>query len=177
MTRRLPPGRWLVAASLGLATLACAPATPPGPEAAASSAAATPDPAPLAEARLPGSPVAVQITGVSRDGADVLEVSLALVNPGASVAPPASLTGGETWLAAAYLIDEERGKRFYVMRDGEGRAKCSALPAEVRPGRHPLSARFPAPGAGEGRMTVVLPGVAPFRGVAFPGTPAAGQSY
>lgn len=175
--RRLPPGRWLVAASLGLATLACTPAAPPGPDDAASPAAVKPDPVPLAEARLPGSPMAVQITGVSRDGAEVLEVSFALVNPGAAVSPPASITAGETWLAAAYLIDEERGKRFYVMRDGEGRAKCTALPAAVGPGRHPLSARFPAPGPDEGRITVVLPGVAPLRGVAFPGTAAAGQSY
>jgi hypothetical protein len=140
------------------------------------------EPAPLAEAPLSDSRLALRITGVTRSGPEVLEVAFVLVNPGAAAAvPPAgpgTAAGREEWLAAAYLIDEERGKRFYVMRDVEGRPKCTATPAQVGPGgRQAMLARFPAPGREAGRITVVVPGVAPFRGIPFPGTAAAGPSY
>jgi len=172
-------GRRPLALGLAVLLLACG---PPAPREMDAPAAAKAEPAPLAEARLPDSPLAVRITGVARSGPEVLEVAFALVNPGAvSAAPPpgpGTRPGGEEWLAAAYLIDEARGKRFYVMRDAEGRPKCTAAMAQIGPGgRQAMSARFPAPGGEAGRITVVVPGVAPFRGIAFPGTGASGQSY
>ena len=169
-----------LALSLAVLLLACGPPAPRETKAPAPDDAAQAEPAPLAEARLPDSPLVVRITGVARSGPEVLEVAFALVNPGAvSAAPPAGPgIQGDEWLAGAYVI-EEHGKRFYVMRDAQGRAKCTAAPAQIGPGgRQALSARFPAPAGEAGRITVVVPGVPPFRGIPFPGgTGAAGPSY
>lgn len=174
---------WLLAAGLGVLTLACAPSAPGQADSPGPAPAAKTEPAPLAEARLPGSPLTLQITGVTRSGPEVLEVAFALVNAGAAAAPPprgapGAGPGHDEWLAASYLIDEERQKRFYVMRDAGGRPAVAPGPAEIAPrGRQIASARFPAPGPEDGRITVVVPGLAPFRGIPFPGTAATGKSY
>jgi len=176
------PRRWPPVVIVSGLVIACAPSVPREAEAPAPAAAAKVEPAPLAEARLPDSPLALQITGVTRGGPEVLEVTFALVNPGATVAAPPSGPGRDAgtgeWLGAAYVTDEDRGTRFYVMRDAQGRPKCTAAPTEIEPGRREaMSARFPAPGTKDGRITVVVPGAASFRGIPFPGTAARGPSY
>jgi hypothetical protein len=134
----------------------------------------------------------LQVTDVRRAGAEVLEVAFALVpiaqpaspasvppaspaSTSAAAGPPVPVPGGEEWLAASYLLDEERGTRFYVMRDAAGRPRCSPAPQGAAGARREMSARFPAP-AGT-RVTIVVPGMPPFRGIAVPGTPAPGPSY
>lgn len=180
MTRPDRLARWSpwLAGSLFAAALGCAQA--PG-ELAPAAAVPAPAPAPLAEGRFPGSQLRLQITGVARPGRDVLEISFALVNPGTAPAASPTIEGGPglAWLAAVYLEDEGGRKRYYAVRDAEGRVTGTPAAVETAAGgRQAVSARFPAPGPGGGRLTVVVPGLPPFRGIPFPpGTDAGGPSY
>jgi len=173
------------AVGAGVLLLSCSPSTPP----AAGNRAPVPvkeEAAPLAQARMPGTALTLQITGVTRPAPEVLEVAFAIVHgaPPAGAASaadaggaPGLAPGSEEWFAAAYLLDEERQKRFFAMRDAEGRPRCSPAHPVSGGGRETMSARFPAPASEGGRLTIVVPGMSPFRAVPFPGTAARGLSY
>lgn len=122
----------------------------------------------------------VQITGITRDGPEVLEIAVTLVNTDTVGVRPGDTFAGDDHdsIAGIYLLDEERQRKFFVMRETDGRPKCTTGIGEIAPGeRRAMSARFPAPGPGAGQVTVVVPHLPPFRQVPFPGTPAPGPSY
>ncbi|MPY37999.1 hypothetical protein FNH09_44360 [Streptomyces adustus] len=121
--------------------------------------------APLAE--LKGSEgLDLKITSAARDSGGFVTVNADLKNDGSKVAILSSqLTGNETEImkngqsfGGATLVDSKGKKRYYVLRDTDGRPLTTAGVQSVKPGESvPIFMQFPAPPADTTEVSFQLP--------------------
>ncbi|MER5909185.1 hypothetical protein ABT124_01460 [Streptomyces sp. NPDC001982] len=121
--------------------------------------------APLAE--LKGSDgLLLQITSAQRDSGGFVTVNATLKNDGdSSVVVPSALSGNETEivrngrsLGGATLVDPQGKKRYYVLRDTEGRPLTTTGFSTLKAGDSlPVFMQFPAPPAGTTEVDFQLP--------------------
>lgn len=120
---------------------------------------------PLAE--LKGSNgLLLQVTSAERDSGGFITVNGNLKNDGAkSVAIPASLSGNETEiirngrsLGGATLVDSQGKKRYYVLRDTDGRPLTTTGLSTIRSGESvAVFMQFPSPPTDTTEVTFQLP--------------------
>lgn len=124
---------------------------------------------PMAELRGPDGLV-LQIGSAKRDTGGFVTVSGELKNEGArTVTLPAQLSGNETEiirngrsLGGATLVDPEGKKRYYVLRDTDGRPLTTTGITSVKSGATvPVFMQFPAPPEGTDDVSFQLPMFAP----------------
>ncbi|WP_405618573.1 hypothetical protein [Streptomyces sp. NBC_00076] len=124
--------------------------------------------APLAELKGPDGLV-LQITSAERDSGGFVTVNGNLTNDGAKgVAVPASLSGNETEiirngrsLGGATLVDSKGKKRYYVLRDTDGRPLTTTGFSTVKAGETvAVFLQFPAPPTDTTEVTFQLPAFA-----------------
>ncbi|MGW2820612.1 hypothetical protein ACWC24_06345 [Streptomyces sp. NPDC001443] len=123
---------------------------------------------PLAE--LKGSDgLLLQITSAERDSGGFLTVNGTLKNDGAElVVVPAALSGNETEiirhgrsLGGATLVDAKGRKRYYVLRDTDGRPLTTTGFSTLKAGESlSVFMQFPSPPAGTTEVTFQLPNFA-----------------
>jgi hypothetical protein len=120
---------------------------------------------PLAELKGPDG-LLLQITSVVRDSGGFVTVNGNLKNDGArSTVVPAALSGNETEilrngksLGGATLVDSRSKKRYYVLRDTEGRPLTTTGFTTVKAGESlSVFMQFPAPPTDAGEVTFELP--------------------
>ncbi|CAL9465268.1 hypothetical protein SUDANB105_02709 [Streptomyces sp. enrichment culture] len=120
---------------------------------------------PLAEVK-GSNGLLLQITSAERDAGGFVTVNGNLKNDGAkSVAIPASLSGNETEiirngrsLGGATLVDSQGKKRYYVLRDTDGRPLTTTGLSTIRSGESvAVFMQFPAPPANTTEVTFQLP--------------------
>lgn len=108
----------------------------------------------------------LQITSVDRDAGGFLTVSGNLKNDAAkSVVVPPQMSGDETEivkhgpsLGGASLVDPKGKKRYYVLRDTDGRPLTTSGLGTLEAGQSlPVFLQFPAPPAGTAEVTLQLP--------------------
>ncbi|MBV7700964.1 hypothetical protein [Streptomyces sp. TRM70350] len=108
----------------------------------------------------------LKLTTAERDSGGFLTVSGDLKNDGAErVQVPAALRGDETEiiqhgrsLGGATLVDSEGKKRYYVLRDTDGRPLTTTDLGSMKPGESvPVFMQFPAPPASTTEVTFQLP--------------------
>ncbi|GAA2578295.1 hypothetical protein [Streptomyces lienomycini] len=119
----------------------------------------------LAELRGP-SALFLKITEAQRDAGGFVTVSGDLKNDGDdTVNVPAQLSGNETEiirngksLGGATLVDSKGKKRYYVLRDTEGRPLTTTKFPPLKAGESlPVFMQFPAPPADAAEVTLQLP--------------------
>ncbi|WP_159324118.1 hypothetical protein [Streptomyces tendae] len=119
----------------------------------------------LAELRGP-SGLSLKVTEAQRDGGGFVTVSGDLKNDGdGTVNVPAQLSGNETEiirngksLGGATLVDSKGKKRYYVLRDTEGRPLTTTKFPPLKAGESlPVFMQFPAPPADTAEVTLQLP--------------------
>ncbi|MCK1821175.1 hypothetical protein MTQ10_16510 [Streptomyces sp. XM83C] len=120
---------------------------------------------PLAE--LKGSNgLLLQITSAQRDSGGFVTVNGTLKNDGAKdIVVPAALGGNETEivrngpsLGGATLVDPKSKKRYYVLRDTDGRPLTTTGFSTIKPGEAlSVFMQFPAPPAETTEVTFQLP--------------------
>ncbi|MEV2212956.1 hypothetical protein AB0H86_16135 [Streptomyces sp. NPDC050997] len=124
--------------------------------------------APLAELKGPDGLV-LQVTSAERDSGGFVTVNGNLRNDGAKgVAVPASLSGNETEiirngrsLGGATLVDSKGKKRYYVLRDTDGRPLTTTGFSTVKAGETvAVFLQFPAPPTDTTEVTFQLPAFA-----------------
>ncbi|MET7381042.1 hypothetical protein ABZT08_19845 [Streptomyces sp. NPDC005526] len=120
---------------------------------------------PLAELRGPDG-LLLQITEAKRDSGGFVTVNGALKNDGAKVANvPAQLSGDETEilrhgvsLGGATLVDSKGKKRYYVLRDTDGRPLTTTGFPALKSGQSVgVFMQFPSPPASTTDVTFQLP--------------------
>ncbi|MFF5854851.1 hypothetical protein ACFY8B_04300 [Streptomyces sp. NPDC012751] len=120
---------------------------------------------PLAELKATDG-LLLQITSAQRDSGGFVTVNGTLKNDGAKdLLVPAALSGNETEitrngpsLGGAALVDSEGKKRYYVLRDTEGRPLTTTGLGTLKGGQSlPVFMQFPSPPAGLGEVTLQLP--------------------
>ncbi|WP_081239164.1 hypothetical protein [Streptomyces viridosporus] len=120
---------------------------------------------PLAELR-GSSGLLLQITSAQRDAGGFVIVNATLKNDGAkSVVVPAALSGNETEivrngrsLGGATLVDSKGKKRYYVLRDTDGRPLTTTGFSTIKAGENlSVFMQFPAPPADATEVTFQLP--------------------
>ncbi|MEW1871363.1 hypothetical protein AB0420_25160 [Streptomyces caelestis] len=108
----------------------------------------------------------LQISSAQRDAGGFVTVNGTLKNDGAdSVVIPAALSGNETEivrngrsLGGATLVDSKSKKRYYVLRDTDGRPLTTAGFSTVKAGESlSVFMQFPAPPEGTAEVTFQLP--------------------
>lgn len=108
----------------------------------------------------------LQITSAKRDSGGFVTVNGDLKNDGAkSVVIPAQISGDETEIivhgpsfGGATLVDSKGKKRYYVLRDTDGRPLTTVGVSTVESGQTlPVFMQFPAPPAGTSDVTLQLP--------------------
>lgn len=160
------------------------PAKPPSDAARAVAAPAVP--AILAEGECANPKVRIQVAEVARSGPESVRVTFRLLNPdrNAPVAIGSAFADGADagWLSAVFVLDASGQKKAFVLRDDRGEPQCSPAVGQLLPGgQAEVWARYPIPATGATRLTVQVPGVAPFRDLpvadAPRGTAPAGPSY
>ncbi|MFJ8107182.1 hypothetical protein [Streptomyces sp. NPDC096132] len=121
--------------------------------------------APLAELKGP-SGLLLQVTSAVRDSGGFVTVNGQLKNDGSEVAViPLELSGNETEimnngrsLGGATLVDSKSKKRYYVLRDTEGRPLTTTGFSTLKAGESiDVFLQFPAPPAGSTEVTFQLP--------------------
>ncbi|MFH9601796.1 hypothetical protein [Streptomyces rochei] len=165
-----------VLSSLGLVTVGCG-GGDGGDEKPKTSASAPQegDSGPSAQNRDEDEPLAelkgtngllLQITSADRDSGGFVTVNGMLNNEGdKSVAVPSALSGNETEiirngrsLGGATLVDSKSKKRYYVLRDTDGRPLTTTGFSTIKAGdRLAVFMQFPAPPAGTTEVTFQLP--------------------
>lgn len=120
---------------------------------------------PIAELR--GSDgLILQVTSAERDAGGFVTVNAILKNDGAkSITVPAALSGNETEivrngrsLGGATLVDSKSKKRYYVLRDTDGRPLTTTGFSVITSGESlSVFMQFPAPPAGASEVTFQLP--------------------
>ncbi|MFE1584624.1 hypothetical protein ACFW6Q_02885 [Streptomyces sp. NPDC058737] len=119
----------------------------------------------LAELRGPNG-LFLKVTEAQRDGGGFVTVSGDLKNDGDdTVNIPAQLSGNETEiirngksLGGATLVDSKGKKRYYVLRDTEGRPLTTTKFPPMKAGESlPVFMQFPAPPADTAEVTLQLP--------------------
>ncbi|GGS86463.1 MULTISPECIES: hypothetical protein [Streptomyces] len=144
----------------------------PGASSSSSSAAGS---EPSTQENKPGTPLAelkgpdgllLSLTSAERDAGGFVTVSGALKNDGDETTNvPAQLSGNETEiirngssLGGAALVDSKGKKRYYVLRDTDGRPLTTTNFPALKPGESvPVFMQFPAPPADTGEVTFQLP--------------------
>jgi hypothetical protein len=120
---------------------------------------------PLAESKGPNG-LLLQITSVKRDTGGFLTVSGDLKNDGGNtVTMPAQLSGNETEiirngrsLGGATLVDSKGKKRYYVLRDTDGRPLTTTGITSIKSGESvPVFMQFPAPPIDTTQVSFQLP--------------------
>jgi hypothetical protein len=118
--------------------------------------------------------VTVQVVDIRRVSPEEVTVTFALVNPDGrhAVAPGRAFAAGDAdgeSMAGVSLLDEAGQKRYFVLRDVEGKPLCSGPIGPIPPGgQQTTCVRFPAPPEGVRAITVQVPHAAPFRNVPLP---------
>ncbi|ALV33842.1 hypothetical protein [Streptomyces sp. CdTB01] len=125
--------------------------------------------APLAELKGPDG-LLLQVTSAKRDSGGFVTVSGDLKNDsGKTLTLPAQLSGNETEiikngrsLGGATLVDSKGKKRYYVLRDTDGRPLTTTGITSVKSGETvPVFMQFPAPPADTAQVSFQLPMFAP----------------
>ncbi|GKQ41054.1 hypothetical protein [Streptomyces sp. A012304] len=120
---------------------------------------------PLAEMKGP-SGLLLQITSAVRDSGGFVTLNGALKNDGGTMATiPSALSGNETEimnngrsLGGATLVDSKSKKRYYVLRDTEGRPLTTTGFSTLKAGEKiDVFLQFPAPPADTTDVTFQLP--------------------
>ncbi|MFJ6559238.1 hypothetical protein ACIQMV_05070 [Streptomyces sp. NPDC091412] len=163
-----------VAAGLALGAAGCGGGDDKKPDAATSaskSGGSKPDTQegrsqdPMAELKGPDG-LLLQITSVERDSGGFVTVNGSLKNDGAKVVTlPSGLSGNETEiirngrsLGGATLVDSKSRKRYYVLRDTDGRPLTTTGMSTIRAGESlPVFMQFPAPPVGTTEVSFQLP--------------------
>ncbi|MCI3272783.1 hypothetical protein [Streptomyces cylindrosporus] len=123
---------------------------------------------PLAELKGPQS-LLLQITSAKRDSGGFVTVNGTIKNDGAGTAViPSNLSGNETEiikngssLGGATLVDSKGKKRYYVLRDTDGRPlTTTGLPALKSGESIPVFMQFPSPPTSTTEVDFQLPGFA-----------------
>ncbi|MFJ3233552.1 hypothetical protein [Streptomyces sp. NPDC086787] len=121
---------------------------------------------PLAELKGPNG-LLLQITSVTRDSGGFVTVNGTMKNDSGSTAViPSNLSGNETEiirngssLGGATLVDSKGKKRYYVLRDTDGRPlTTTGLPALEAGQSLPVFMQFPSPPADTTEVGFQLPG-------------------
>ncbi|MCZ9343291.1 hypothetical protein NGM37_36595 [Streptomyces sp. TRM76130] len=121
--------------------------------------------APLAELKGPDG-LLLTLTSAQRDSGGFVTVSGALKNDGGETTNvPAQLSGNETEiirngssLGGAALVDAKGKKRYYVLRDTDGRPLTTTNFPALKAGESvPVFMQFPAPPADTTEVTFQLP--------------------
>lgn len=121
---------------------------------------------PLAELKGPAG-LLLQITSAKRDSGGFITVNGSLKNDGGGTAViPSNLSGNETEiikngssLGGATLIDPQGKKRYYVLRDTDGRPlTTTGLPALKSGETLPVFMQFPSPPTTTNQVEFQLPG-------------------
>jgi hypothetical protein len=108
----------------------------------------------------------LQIVSAERDAGGFVTVSGTLKNDGAKrITVPAAVRGNETEilrhgmsLGGATLVDSKDKKRYYVLRDTDGRPLTTTGFSSVKPGESlAVFIQFPAPPANASEVTFELP--------------------
>ncbi|MEU6354013.1 hypothetical protein ABZ896_32565 [Streptomyces sp. NPDC047072] len=124
---------------------------------------------PLAELKGPNG-LLLQITSAARDSGGFVTVSGDLKNDGDKILTiPAQLSGNETEIirngrsfGGATLVDSKGKKRYYVLRDTDGRPLTTTGVSTIKGGETiPVFMQFPAPPAGTSEVSFQLPMFAP----------------
>ncbi|MGR4848357.1 hypothetical protein OG542_14245 [Streptomyces violaceus] len=120
---------------------------------------------PLAELKGPNG-LLLQITSAVRDSGGFVTVNGDLKNDGSEVAViPAALSGNETEimnngrsLGGATLVDSKGKKRYYVLRDTDGRPLTTTGFTSIKSGETmDVFLQFPAPPSSSTELTFQLP--------------------
>lgn len=120
---------------------------------------------PLAELKGTGGLV-LQITSAVRDSGGFITVNGSLKNDGAqSAVIPSQMSGDETEiikhgpsLGGATLVDSKGKKRYYVLRDTEGRPLTTTGLSTLEAGQSlPVFMQFPSPPTSTTEVTLQLP--------------------
>ncbi|MEU3748712.1 MULTISPECIES: hypothetical protein [Streptomyces] len=110
--------------------------------------------------------VELSISSAERDAGGFLTLKGQLTNPsGSSVLLPVEMRGNETevikhglTLGGATLIDAVGKKRYYVLRDTDGRPLTTSALDSIGPGKSiPVFMQFPAPPASTTEVSFQLP--------------------
>ncbi|MFC9925667.1 hypothetical protein [Streptomyces sp. NPDC127190] len=144
--------------------------TPSAPASKSSGSDASPQEgqtdAPLAELKGPNG-LLLQITSAKRDTGGFVTVNGDLKNDSGSEAViPSNLSGNETEiikngssLGGATLVDPKGKKRYYVLRDTDGRPLTTTGLPELKSGASlPVFMQFPSPPADTSQVGFQLPG-------------------
>ncbi|MFI0089037.1 hypothetical protein [Streptomyces bobili] len=144
---------------------------PQNPSSASTASGSQPDPQegqseePLAEVKGPGG-LLLQIMSAARDSGGFVTVSGVLKNDGSEVAViPLELSGNETEimnngrsLGGATLVDSKSKKRYYVLRDTEGRPLTTTGFSTLKAGESiDVFLQFPSPPADTTDVSFQLP--------------------
>ncbi|NEY36756.1 hypothetical protein GTU99_32245 [Streptomyces sp. PRKS01-65] len=125
--------------------------------------------APVAELKGPDG-LLLTVAAVERDAGGFVTVSGNLKNDGSkTVNVPAQLSGNETEiirngrsLGGATLVDSKGKKRYYVLRDTDGRPLTTTNFPALKAGESlPVFMQFPAPPAGATEVSLQLPMFSP----------------
>ncbi|QOV35911.1 hypothetical protein IM697_38715 [Streptomyces ferrugineus] len=120
---------------------------------------------PLAEMK-GSSGLLLQVTSAERDSGGFVTVSGTLKNDGAQrVTVPAAVRGDETEilrhgmsLGGATLVDSKDKKRYYVLRDTDGRPLTTTGFTSLKAGESvAVFIQFPSPPSGSSEVTLQLP--------------------
>lgn len=111
----------------------------------------------------------VDITSVVRDSGGFVTVQGTITNDGTSVFNAVDWKGEETDVASsgasvagAVLVDESGKKRYYVLRDTEGKCLCTMGLVGIEPKQTvPFFAQFPAPPRSTTQVDFELPTMPP----------------
>ncbi|RPF35938.1 hypothetical protein [Streptomyces sp. TLI_185] len=123
---------------------------------------------PLAELKGPDG-LLLQITSAQRDSGGFVTVNGNLKNDGAkTIVVPAALSGNETEitrngrsLGGATLVDSKGKKRYYVLRDTDGRPLTTTGFSTVKAGESlAVFMQFPSPPTDTSEVSFQLPGFA-----------------
>ncbi|TXS53203.1 hypothetical protein EAO75_02970 [Streptomyces sp. uw30] len=123
----------------------------------------------LAELKGPNG-LLLQITSVARDSGGFITVSGDLKSDGdKTLAIPAQLSGNETEIirngrsfGGATLVDSKGKKRYYVLRDTDGRPLTTTGISSIKSGETiPVFMQFPAPPTDTADVSLQLPMFAP----------------
>lgn len=113
--------------------------------------------------------ITVTLDEATRDAGGFVTVKGSLTNNGASAFSATYWTGPEKAVqrsgpsvAGAVLVDPVGKKRYYVLRDTEGKCLCTMGLTLIKPGEtRPLFAQFPAPPEGTTEVEFQLPTMPP----------------
>ncbi|MEU3722014.1 hypothetical protein [Streptomyces sp. NPDC031705] len=117
----------------------------------------------IATAKGPAS-ITLEINSAVRDAGNYVTVSGKIKNSGGQAyVETAAWRGDErsasaASVAGATLVDKQGKKRYYVLRDTEGRCSCTIGITRIGPGESvPFFAQFPAPPASASEVDFAIP--------------------